>query len=265
MLHSIIFILIIWIIGDVFENGYYEQATKIIGIIKAFVFVSVNAVMGARISFLFAEEKYAEIKDKIRKSMDFILLLGFGCVFGLIGIAKNFVPFFFGDGYDDVVLLLYFMCGLVIIIGISNCLGSLYYNPSGKRKQSAKYVIAGSLVNLIANLILIPHAGAIGATIASLIAELVITTLYLKNCCGYLSVRNLFTFSWKKLIAGCIMAILVMCIGSSLCNSELFALVTQVFSGVFIYFLILILLKDNMAYELIDTIKLELKKCKNIF
>lgn len=35
------------------ENAYYEQATKIIGLIKAVTFTAVNSVLGARISFLF--------------------------------------------------------------------------------------------------------------------------------------------------------------------------------------------------------------------
>ena len=80
---------------DNYQNGYYEQATKIINMAKTAVFVAVNSVMSARISFLFAEKRIQEIKSRIEKSMNFILLLGFAATFGIISVAKDFVPLFF--------------------------------------------------------------------------------------------------------------------------------------------------------------------------
>lgn len=53
------------ITNSTYENGYYEQATKIINIMKSVVFSALNAVMGSRISYLFAKKKIIEIKKKI--------------------------------------------------------------------------------------------------------------------------------------------------------------------------------------------------------
>ena len=63
------------------QNGYYEQANKIITIIKVLTFGSLNTVMGSRISYLYAKEKFDEIKDKINKSIDFVMFIGIGCCF----------------------------------------------------------------------------------------------------------------------------------------------------------------------------------------
>lgn len=150
---------------DACENGYYEQATKIVNMAKSVVFVSVNAVMGARISYLCSENKIDEIKQRINRSMDFIFMLGFGAMFGIIGASATFVPIFFGKGYEPVSGLLNWMAPLIVIIGVSNCLGSQYYTPAGFRGQSAKYIIAGSCTNLVMNLILIPQLGSMGAVI----------------------------------------------------------------------------------------------------
>ena len=86
---------------DNYQNGYYEQATKIINMAKTAVFVAVNSVMSARISFLFAEKRIQEIKSRIEKSMNFILLLGFAATFGIISVAKDFVPFFSEKGMSQ--------------------------------------------------------------------------------------------------------------------------------------------------------------------
>ena len=47
-------VLIGIITNDNYQNGYYEQANKIINIAKTISFTSLNFVMGARISYLFA-------------------------------------------------------------------------------------------------------------------------------------------------------------------------------------------------------------------
>lgn len=234
-----------------YENGYYEQATKIINLIKALVFTSVNTVMGARISYLFAEEKYEEIHQRIEKSLDFILLMGFACVFGLIGIAKTFVPFFFGEGYGPVVQLLYVFAPIIIIIGISNCMGSQYYTPSGRRAQSAKFIVAGSCVNLCLNLILIPKMGSEGAAIASIIAELTITVLYVAMSDGYMSLNLIIAHAWKRVVAGVVMCACVYGLGEFVHMSEIITLIIQVVCGAIIYLGILALMKDVMMKELL--------------
>ncbi len=236
-----------------YQNGYYEQATKIVNMAKTAVFVSINSVMGARISYLFVENKIDEIKNRIKNSMDFILLLGIGAMFGIIGIAKSFVPLFFGKGYDEVIYLLYWMAPLIVIIGVSNCLGSQYYTPAGLRGKSAKYIISGSCVNLIMNLICIPQFGATGAIIGSIVAELTITVLYLINCSGMITFKTICKMGYKKLIAGVIMAILVYWVGNSVLSVA--GLVLQIIVGGGIYLLILFVWKDAILKELALMIK----------
>ncbi|MBQ4564253.1 MAG: flippase [Lachnospiraceae bacterium] len=237
---------------NTYENGYYEQATRVINIVKSLVFTAVNMVMEARISYLFVEKKYEEIKQRITDSMDFILLAGFGCAFGISGIASVFVPLFFGAGYEPVVTLLYMMAPLIVIIGVSNCLGSQYYTPSGKRKQSAGYIVAGSVVNICLNLVLIPGFGAGGATIASIIAELTIAVLYLRSCDGYMTAGVLWSRSWKRLIAGSVMLVAVIATGRYLKMAAVTVVVAQIAVGVGIYGIILLLLKDSMLKNILD-------------
>lgn len=235
------------------ENAYYEQATKIINLIKGVTFSAVNNVLGARISYLFAKKRYDEIKQRLRTSIDYIMFIGVGVCFGLIEISNTFVPVFFGNGWGKVVLILQLFSPQVIIIGISNCLGSQYYSPAGLRKQSAIYIIIGAIVNLILNLCLIPKFLSAGATVASIIAELTISILYLKNSNDYLNAHYIFQILWKKVIAGGVM-LLVMYDLSMLSNVGFLSLIYQFVGGSLIYIFILWLLKDSslqLVYKVI--------------
>ena len=232
------------------ENGCYHYTMQIINMMKALTFSSLNMVLGSRLSFLFAEKRYDEIKERIADSTNYILFMGIGMCFGVIGVAKRFVPIFLGPGYDRVVTMLMLMSPIVIIIGISNCLGSQYFTPAGYRKLSARYIIIGAVVNLMLNLVLIPKYWGYGAIVASLIAETVITVLYLKNCNGYLRLDTIVKDSWKKLIAGVSMLIVIKALDGAV-TSDIIALLAEIAIGFTVYCAVITLLRDSFVTDLL--------------
>ncbi|MBQ0165618.1 MAG: flippase [Treponema sp.] len=243
------------------ENGFYEQATKIIHVVRAFAFSAVNSVLGARTSYLFEQKKTDEIKDKIHNSIDFILFMSIGCCLGLVGIASNFVPLFYGPGYEPVILIMQLLSPILIITGISTNLNDLYFTPGGYKKKSAIYVITGAITNLICNLLFIPRLNALGAVIGTLIAESVIMLLYLFNCNRFLTVRHILQAAWKKIIAGLVM-LLFLCVVKRQIHNALLLLLVQIGGGASLYICVLLLLKDKLPYTLISKIMLKLKKKK---
>lgn len=247
---------------DIRENGYYEQATKIINMAKAITFTSLNSVLSSRISYLFTQKKYTEIKTKINQSINYILFIGIGICFGLLGVSDAFIPLFLGEGYDQVALLLKLLSPLVIIIGISNCLGSQYYTPIGLRKQSARYIIVGSFVNLLLNIILIPYVKSYGAAIATIVAETVITILYVINCNGVLTVQNILQLCWKKIVAAIVM-LKIPYLFKNMGWENSIALPLQVICGGLIYILILSLLNDSFIRDFLAHIYNDKQRGKN--
>jgi O-antigen/teichoic acid export membrane protein len=239
------------ITGNPFQNGYYEQASKIVSVVKALSFTVFNSSVTARLSYLFAAGDLSKIREGIQRSADYILLLSYGSVFGLLGISHTLVPVLFGKGYEPVEALIYLMLPLVPVIGISGCLGNQYYVPAGKRAESSKYIVIGATINLILNLCLIPVWEAKGAVAASVAAELFITIRYMKNCEGFLTPLQLKAFSVKRIPAGAVMAAVVWLLGKLPFNSVVLLLI-QVVSGVLIYGLLLIFLKDRLVFELLS-------------
>lgn len=105
--------------NNVDEVGYYTQSERIVKIVLM-VITSLGTVMLPAMSFAFAQGKKREIIKNIENSFRFVFLAGFALLFGICGVAKNFVPIFYGRGYDKVVMLIIVMSPVLIIIGISN-------------------------------------------------------------------------------------------------------------------------------------------------
>ena len=237
--------------GDIRENGYYEQATRIVAVGQTLTFAALNSVMGARIAYLFAEQRIDEIHQRIDKSLHYILLVGLAMTMGLIAIAPRFVPWFMGPGFEPTIILIQLLSPIILVIGVSNCLGAQYYNPAGLRKQSAQYIIVGATVNLIINLILIPPYGAVGAIIGSLMAELTITGLYLWNCNGFITFHQILVNGWRKTVSAFVMFLSIMYV-SSLFEDDTIYIIISCFVGIIIYALMLMLMHDKFTLDILS-------------
>jgi O-antigen/teichoic acid export membrane protein len=242
------------------ENGYYEQAHKLIHVCQT-VLTSLNSVMYPRMSYLFKNKKFDEMKVRVNKSLDFDQLIGIPMVVGLSCISYGFVDWYFGPGFEQVKLLLVLFAPILLIIAFSNCIGSHILNPIGKRLQSAKVLFIGAGVNLVVNFLLIPRIASVGATIASVLAELVITIIYFRMAKDYLSFKNITKRTYQYIIAAIFMGGTILLI---LFNMKMSALTTviEIIAGITIYFTILLMFKNDLVIEGLNIIKKKLNRNK---
>ena len=240
------------------ENGYYEQATKMSKTALTIV-TSLGTVMIPRISYYFEKKQSKMIKQYMLKSYQFALLLGFPICFGLIGISNNLVPWFYGDGFDKVAVLLNISGFLVIAIGFSNITGLQYLVPTKQQNKLTKSVCVGALVNVALNAILIPKLYSVGATIASVIAEFSVTFVqfvYIKN---QIDLKRIARLVPQYLVASIIMLVLLK-IEDIILQPSIFNTVLMVISGIIVYFGILFILKDTLIFEALDVLKRRMEK-----
>lgn len=246
---------------DAYQNGYYEQATKVALMAKSITFGALNSVMMSRQSYLFAAKKFDEMKARIDRSIDMIMFVGVGMTMGVIGAAGMFVPVFFGPGYEQVTFLIQLLIPVILFSGVGDCLGSQYYNPSGLRAKSARYIIVGAIVNLLFNLLFIPSFGSVGAVFGTLIAEFLIACLYVYNCNGYLRAGQILQKSWKKVLAGTGMLFVIWLL-ANVSFSMIVRLILQVLLGPVVYAIFLFILHDSFVCYLINDVVL--KKINNV-
>lgn len=259
-------VMLKWITKNDAEVGCYEQAMKIVRLAESIIF-SLNAIMSPRMSLLYKENKTKEIKSLLLTTFDIVFFITIPMIFGISAIANNFVPIFFGNGYELSISLMIFMSPLILITSISNSLSAEYLNPSGQRKRSSKAVIIGMFVNVVLNAILIPLMGSYGAVIASIIAEFTIVILFFIYCNNIIKVTELFKFLPKRLIAAIFMFCLVFGIGYFLPFGQntlidILYLFVQVVIGIVAYFSILFLTKDKLLSNSIKNLSSKIKKHK---
>lgn len=235
------------------ENGYYEQAYKIITM-SLTVITSLNTVMSPRMSYLYKEKKHDEIKEKLFKSLQFTFFLGVPMMFGIACTSYGVVDWFFGSGYEKVKLLLVVFSPIVIIIALSGCLGGQYLTPCGKRLQSAGALWVGAIINFLLNLILIPKYASLGAAISSVIAELIITILYFVLSKKYVDIKKMLKKFYKYFIASILMSIVILFLYHIL-KISILSTVIEIITGIIVYILVLLILKDDMIYYFLNLIK----------
>lgn len=250
-----------------FENGFYEQAEKIVKLPLTIV-TSLNTIMRSRISYYYSTGRFEEIDTLTAKSCHFTLCLSIPITLGICAVATNFVPIYLGDGYDKCITLLYFFSPIVLIISISNLLGSHYYTPFDKQKISNIFLIIGAVVNFSCNLFLIYFFKSTGAVIGSVIAESVVTILYVVFSRKFFKPINFLKYGYKYLISGIIMFVLVYFLNTKWSTSDisrykaLLYLCCEVGIGAILYFIILCILRDSFIINSIKSIFNKFKRNK---
>lgn len=226
-----------------YENGYYEQALNLAKTVLTLV-TSLGAVMIPRMGYHYNRGEHTEVKNLVYQSYRFVWFLGIPISFGLMGIASNVVPWFYGDGYEKLTTLLPILSLLIPIIGLSNVTGIQYLVTTKRENLLTRSVCVGAVTNFICNLILIPSFGSIGAAVASVIAEGVITGVQFIMLRKELSFIKVVASSWKYLLSGGIMLIALVWMGQVLTPSILHTVI-MIACGVCIYFLMLFIMRDE--------------------
>ena len=160
-----------------FENGYYEQSQKVVKMTTTIV-TAIGAVMASRIATLYGdgyEKNMEKIRHLLELSFRLVFCMSLPITFGIILIASRFVPVFYGSGYEKVIPMISMLSVIVPAVGTSNIIGIQLFVPSNREKLLTQSVIVGSCVNIILNFFLISRYGAIGAVIASIVAEYSVT------------------------------------------------------------------------------------------
>lgn len=240
---------------DSFQNGYYEQAIKISRMTLMLV-TSLGTVMIPRIGHHYSLGENDLVEKLMYRSYNFVWFLGIPLCFGLMGIANNFVPWFFGDGYGTVVTLLRILSCLILAIGISNVTGMQYLIQTGRQSIFTKTVLIGAAVNVVMNIILIPIIQANGAAVASIVAETVIAVIQLVSVRKEIKGLKILKLLPKYLFSGVVMLISLLWIDQYL-NKNMISTILMIMFGAVIYFVVLGILKDKF---LIENVKLILNK-----
>lgn len=234
------------------QVGLYDNAQKIVKMLSVVV-TTLSTVTIPKMANLYKKKKYKEFNENVYKSFSFVSFISFPMTFGLMGISSTFIPWFYGNGFENIKPMLCISTLLIITLGWTSILGEQVLISIQKEKQFTIAVVIGAGVNLILNMLLIKKFEGTGTTIASVIAEytgMIIMTYFLKK---RLSLKELFKDIPKYFLTSIIMLIIIVGIGNFV-PSCIMATLLQVFVGAFMYIGVMIILKDRNIIYLWDII-----------
>ena len=246
-----------WIVGSDYQNGCYEQAEKIVRVAITII-TSISTVIASRIAYDYSSGNRDKMTSNIYSTAQFIWMLAVPILFGIIAVADLFIPLFLGAGFDDAIDLMRIFSLLVFSVSFSHLIGLSFLIQINRERIYTKAVCISAITNVIMNLILIYLFQARGAAMASVLSELFGISYMMIYCRNnkLLSIKQVLFSSKKYWIAGIIMfmsIVLFRIIGRGLAN--IYSLALSVIIAIAVYFGALVLLKDEMVFGLIRSIR----------
>lgn len=221
------------------QLGFYENSDKIFTILST-VITAVGDVLLPRISNLLASND----NERANKIFTFALRIGIitSCAFsfGIISIAPEFVPLFFGQEFVECIQIVRWIAPSIIMVAFSVSIRKQFLIPRYKNKVYIVATTAGLLCNLIGNIILIPQHGAMGAVYATLIAELTVIASQFSMIRNELDYRPFIKDLFVSCIIGCIMFIFVR-VTSFIPLDGIAQLLIEIFVGIISYSVVIFL------------------------
>lgn len=247
------------ITGSSFENGYYEQAYKIQQLAVTVV-TALSAVTLPRMAYLHSKHDTNGMDKVLKSSISVTGFLSYPIAFGLFGISRKLIPCFLGAEFEPSILLLQLMCFMVIAIGFDNLFGNQCLIPCGKQRLYNTGVIAGAVINLILNAILIPQFASLGASVASVVAEFVIMLLFAYFSREMISLMTLIKLSWKYIVSSFGMAAILRFVDLCIVECNWGSVGILIVLGVVVYIILLIVLQEKIVWDIIRFIISKRKK-----
>ena len=138
-------------------------------------------------------------------------------------------------------------------------MGSQYLIPTERQNIYTFTVIAGAIINVILNFLLIPKYLSVGAAIASVSAESLIALLQIIYLRKEIGLRLIFSTAKNYAISGLIMFFVCYPLGKVL-PLKIYGTLIIVLIGCAVYFLVLFLLKDHFVLSYWNAIIQKIKK-----
>lgn len=238
--------------------GFFAAATKIKTMLMKLSTV-LGSVMMPRAANLVAGHKSEEFNRLIQKSYDFTIAFTLPISAGLICCAPSLIRVFCGAEFAPAILTSQIIAPVFFLVGMSNVMGIQVLYPIGKLNVVITCCLIGAITDLVVCLLLIPGLSYNGTAIAYLIAEIATTVSMCIITRNYMPIALFKRQHLKYYSSTAIMCLILY--GESLLNyNNLSTLLIQGFTGILVYGLCLLLMKDELVSEIITMAKKKMRR-----
>ena len=187
------------LLGSYSDVGIYEQGQKLISILLKVV-SSLGVVMLPRVANLLSERRDKEAQNMVKFSFILYNLIIFPMMFGLIAVNEVFVKLFLGQNFQDVKYVLYVIVFNIMFVGWTNILGYQVLVVRNKNKEFMLSTTIPAFVSVDVNIAIIPFFGYIGASITSVVVEILVFAIQWYYSRNIINKNLLFNKDLAKII-----------------------------------------------------------------
>jgi O-antigen/teichoic acid export membrane protein len=241
------------------EVGMYTAAIKINRMVLSMI-IAASVVLMPRLSYYIAQHDTNSFSNLIHRGLNFVIFFAVPAAIGLYLLSAQIIFLFSGINYQPAIPVMRIMSPIILMIGVSNLIGIQFFIPLGKEKATLISVALGAVINFSLNMALIPSHGALGAGIATLCAETMITVLQFILVYRSLRLKEIGMNCVQVFVAALCMSAVVVGILHFTAVMVL-QIVLSVTIGSVVYGGVLVLLKNNTVLLLTGSLK---PKCNEI-
>lgn len=233
--------------------GYYTNSMKLIRLLITFV-TAIGGVLLPRLSVYHDRGMEKECSETVSKVFAVMLSIFVPCQIGIFFLSNQIMATFFGESFTAAGITLRIASFLICTLGFSNLFGTQVLLTYGKEKWLLLTTIAGAVINITLNLILIPRLQQNGATIASVISETAVTVLSIVFARRFIKI-----YMEKRVVLSLIISslsvLVVAAVTSIYLKTPITALIIAVVSGATVYISINWLMKNPILEFLVSLVK----------
>ena len=198
-LYAILDRTLLGLLGSYSDVGVYEQGQKLTSILLTVV-SSLGAVMLPRVANLLSERRDQEAQNMVKFSFILYNLIIFPMMFGLIAVNDVFVKLFLGKNFQDVKYVLYIVVINIMFVGWTNILGYQVLVVRNKNKEFMLSTTIPAVISVAVNIAVIPFFGYIGASITSVVVEILVFAIQWYYSRNIINKKLLFNKDLAKII-----------------------------------------------------------------
>lgn len=227
------------------DVGFYESTERVLNVPLALV-SALGTVMLPKTANLLSNGKEKLVGKSIQKSIVFSVAVSSVLSIGIASVANEFVPVFFGEGFEPCIELFYILMPSCVFVAFANVLRTQYLIPKKKDKDFVISVLAGAATNFVINFFLIPVMGASGAAIGTLAAEFAVFIIQALLLWNELPVAKYIRDSVIVLMPSIVMLLVVRIVATFV--DGIAGIAVEIFAGAIVWTFIMILLWRGASY-----------------
>lgn len=200
----------------------------------------------------FRKNNHEEIEKTIQIVIKFSLFASLPMMFGLMSISRTFIPWFLGRDFLPVASAIAIIAPIIVLNSLANISGNQYFTATNQTRIMTISYMAAAILNIIINAILIPKWQYKGAAIATLLSALISVIIQYSVMRKQIRIEKTFLSSIKYLLASLLM--FCICYALRTLGDTWHVTLVQIFIGILVYIIVLLLAKDEILMKIIFTL-----------